>query len=72
MKLSVYMSAHGISPEEMARRIGDVSASGVLKWSRGERVPRPEQQRRIHEVTGGDVSPNDFVLVDAAEPGAAA
>lgn len=62
MKLSHYMSTHSISPDEMAKRIGGVSASGVLKWSRGERVPRAEQLRRIHEVTGGDVSPNDFVL----------
>lgn len=46
----------------MAAMVGDVSPSGVLKWMREERIPRPEQQRRIFAVTEGAVSPNDFVL----------
>lgn len=62
MKLARYMAEHGIKPEEMAALIGDVSVSGVLKWSREERVPRPDQQRRIHFVTDGAVTPNDFIL----------
>lgn len=71
MKLSAYMQKHGLSLDDVARLVGDVSASGVLKWSRGERVPRPDQQRRIHEITKGEVEPNDFIL-PAAEPERAA
>ncbi|MBN9304082.1 MAG: hypothetical protein BGO82_17055 [Devosia sp. 67-54] len=68
MKLALYMSQHNLSPEDMAIKIEDCSASAVLKWSRGERVPRVEQQRRIYEITDGQVTPNDFVLDQAVEP----
>lgn len=66
MNLATYMDEQHLSPEEMAGQLDDVSVSGLLKWLRFERVPRPEQMRRIFEVTGGKVTPNDFVLRDAA------
>lgn len=55
-----------IKPRDMAQLLGDVSVSGLGKWMRGERVPRPDQQRRIYEITEGKVTPNDFVLDGAA------
>lgn len=66
MKLAPYMTAKKISPEEMAALVGEASASGVIKWMREERVPRPEQQRKIFDITGGVVTPNDFILERAA------
>lgn len=65
MKLSDYMREHDLDPEEMAAIIGGVSVSGVRKWANGERVPRVEQMRRIVDVTGGAVEPNDFILTSA-------
>ena len=65
MKLSAYMLTNKITPRQIADLVGDVSISGVIKWMRDERVPRPEQMRRIHEVTNGEVTPNDFVLPPA-------
>ena len=62
MTLAEFMSTNSLSPEEMASRIGDVSASGVKKWVYGERVPRPDQMRRIIDATDGAVMPNDFIL----------
>lgn len=62
MTLSDFMATQNIRPAEMAALIGDVSASGVIKWARGERIPRPDQQRRIFDATDGKVTPNDFVL----------
>jgi len=56
------MTRDGVSADEMADRIGDCSASAVRKWAADERLPRAEQQRRIYEVTNGEVTPNDFVL----------
>lgn len=64
MKLTAYMTKNCITPRQIADLVGDVSLSGVVKWMRDERVPRPEQMRRIHEVTKGEVTPNDFVLVE--------
>lgn len=69
MKLAAYMTAHRITPETMAAQIGGVSVSGLVKWMRDERVPRPDQQRRIFDVTSGEVSPNDFVLAAAPAEG---
>lgn len=62
MQLSEYMAREKISEEQFAASLRDVSASGVRKWMRGERVPRPDQQRRIFDLTAGAVTPNDFVL----------
>lgn len=62
MKLSAYMTDKKLTPEEMAEKIGNVSASGVIKWAREERVPRKDQMQRIYEATNGMVTPNDFVL----------
>ncbi|RCL01034.1 MAG: hypothetical protein JSC189_000920 [Candidatus Tokpelaia sp. JSC189] len=63
MKLTDYMTINNISTKDMATLIGGMSASGVKKWLYGERTPRPDQMRRIAEVTKGMVLPNDFVLL---------
>jgi transcriptional regulator with XRE-family HTH domain len=65
MKLASYMTMHNLSEEQMASQIGDVSVSGLRKWLRGERTPRPDQMRMIAEVTGHAVTPNDFILAEA-------
>ncbi|MGL4196658.1 MAG: helix-turn-helix domain-containing protein [Allorhizobium sp.] len=68
MKLGTYIKTEGKTAEDMAQAIGDVSVSGLRKWIAGERVPRPDQMRRIVEVTGGKVLPNDFYdIPEAAE-----
>jgi len=63
MKLKQYLTENKIPLEQFAQEIGS-SVSGLNKWIYGERVPRPDQQRRIAEVTGGLVEPNDFILPD--------
>jgi hypothetical protein len=62
MKLAQYMTDKKITPEALAEKVKNVSASGVRKWMYGERTPRPDQMRRIAEVTNGKVKPNDFIL----------
>ena len=65
MKLRTYMAERGIDITDMVQRIGDVSISGFRKWMNDERVPRPDQMRRIAEVTENAVTPNDFILTEA-------
>lgn len=65
MKLKTYIDANGLTYETFARKQGGVSRSAVEKWCRGERVPHPDQLRRIYAVTDGAVTPNDFVLGEA-------
>ncbi|SFV33250.1 hypothetical protein SAMN05216456_1933 [Devosia crocina] len=62
MKLISYLKSEALDLDDFATQVGGVTASGVRKWLRDERVPRPDQMRRIFEVTGGQVTPNDFVL----------
>lgn len=66
MQLNQYMANNEITDEIFAGLIGGVSVSGVKKWRYGERVPRPEQMRRIADVTMGAVCPNDFILISEA------
>ncbi|QRM44004.1 helix-turn-helix transcriptional regulator [Rhizobium sp. BG4] len=66
MKLAHYMAENHLTPEELAAIVGTVSVSGARKWMNGERVPRPEQMRKIAEVTKGEVCPNDFILISEA------
>ncbi len=61
MKLSTYMSEHGLDDEAMAARIGGCSPSAVKKWKYGERLPRSDALRRIAEVTDGAVTANDLL-----------
>lgn len=66
MKLAHYLNEMNISHEQFAAEMGGLSISGVRKWLYGERVPRPDQLRKIAELTGGRVEPNDFILSEAA------
>ncbi len=68
MKLAQYLTDKNITPEQFASDMGGLSVSGIRKWMYGERVPRPDQMRKIADLTGGLVEPNDFILtVEAAE-----
>lgn len=60
MKLQTYLENHKLSHADFAALLG-VSEFGVRKWAREERMPRRKALRRIQEVTGGQVTPADFV-----------
>lgn len=59
MRLKTYLEVMKISPAEFGEMVG-ASEPGVLKWARGDRVPRKEAMRKILEVTDGAVGPSDF------------
>jgi transcriptional regulator with XRE-family HTH domain len=63
--LKDYRSEHGLTLFEMAEKVG-VSEVSMSRYERG-RVPRPAILRKIAEVTGGEVGPNSFFLIPAAE-----
>ena len=68
MKLETYLSKTQKTPAAFAIELGKSSASGVMKWLRMERTPRPHEMRRIFDVTNGKVTPNDFILRQPAAP----
>lgn len=63
MRISDYRQQAGKSLAEMAADIG-VSVAALSRYESGRRRPRPDVMARIHEVTGGAVTPNDFFSQD--------
>ena len=59
MKLRAYMQKEGLGDAQFAERIG-VHRQTVRQYREGKRIPRPEIMRRIVEVTGGEVTAQDF------------
>lgn len=68
MKQKDYRERRGISAAEWAKLIGARSRTTVYRHEQG-RVPRPDFMRRIIEVSGGEVGPEDF-YADAREEAA--
>ena len=62
MTLEEFMRANGLDDDAMAEKLKGCTAHAVKKWRYRERTPRPAMQRRIAEVTGGEVTANDFVM----------
>lgn len=61
MKLKDWLHKNGVAQAALAAHIG-VTQAAVSMWVNGVMVPEPATMRKIHRVTGGKVTPNDFVL----------
>jgi predicted transcriptional regulator len=60
MKLNDFLSAEGISMGAFAKTVGTTTAT-ISRVSDGTVVPRKALMERIHDATGGLVTPNDLV-----------
>jgi len=65
MELKTYLNKQTLSCGDFGKLIG-VTERAVIKWQRGERIPRQEYMQKIIAATGGEVTPNDFFSEDAA------
>lgn len=70
MKLASYLDAKEITRRAFADLIG-VSEVAICRYINGDRVPRRKEMARIIDVTGGEVTPNDFMLIPASSGAAA-
>jgi hypothetical protein len=71
MQLAAYMEEKSLDDEAFAELIEPgLSPWTVRKWRYRQRIPRPEMQRRIMQVTDGKVTPNDWMALP--EPAAVA
>lgn len=59
-----FMAREGLSFDEMGRRLG-VSHEAVRKWVSGERTPRRRYMAAIVRLSGGTITPNDFLPRDS-------
>jgi len=60
MTLREYLTANQVTLSSFAKLIG-VTRVAVHYWVRGTRVPRGSHMVQIVAVTGGSVTPNDFL-----------
>jgi len=59
MDLKTYLEKHSKKYEDAAKELGVVQ-SAVTHWANGSRIPRRKEMSKIHEWSGGQVTPNDF------------
>jgi hypothetical protein len=62
MKLSTYLADNGISYSAFARAVGAPYPRTIERYAKGQRTPRPAMMARIREVTGGQVTAEDFYV----------
>jgi transcriptional regulator with XRE-family HTH domain len=63
MNLSAWMVAAGLTNAALAKKLG-VAENTVNRWRNRWRRPREKVMAQIHEVSGGQVAPNDFFVVE--------
>jgi len=63
MKLSEFLKLSEMNQLQLARKL-KVSEAAVSRYLR-DRMPAPPILRRIHRVSGGAVTPNDFYDIGA-------
>ena len=59
MQFSEYLKEKNITQEQAAAELG-VLQGVISMWVNGERLPRPENMKKIVEWSQGKVQPNDF------------
>jgi transcriptional regulator with XRE-family HTH domain len=67
MLLSDYMQKLGLSDDTLADDL-DVSRSTISRLRRGVIFPSFVLALRIHDYTGGKVTPNDFLVTPSPAP----
>lgn len=71
MQLAAYLKSKNITPQAFADAIG-VHRTSVVRFCSGERRPDLTTLQKIHEATGGDVTPQDFFAGESSQSGEAA
>lgn len=68
MKLSEYLQKNGILQAEFARKIG-VTQGIVSYYVSGRTMPTRKNMQKIIEVTGGEVTADDFYVFEEKSGG---
>ena len=59
MQFSDYLKEKNITQEQASKEL-EVAQGQISLWVNGERLPRPENMKKIVEWSKGEVQPNDF------------
>jgi hypothetical protein len=61
MKLSDWMKSNDVSDSELSRRMGHKRPDNVRRWRLEECRPQTDEEMKLlHEITGKQVTANDF------------
>jgi transcriptional regulator with XRE-family HTH domain len=68
MKLSAWLKENNLTQKQFldlasTKHSGEFSYHALVKWCSGQRSPRTEDMKVIHQATDGNVTPNDFYLL---------
>jgi|TARA_B110000285_G_scaffold198330_1_gene230679 hypothetical protein len=68
MKLSAWLKENNLTQKQFldlasTKHSGEFSYHALVKWCSGQRIPRTEDMKVIHQATDGNVTPNDFYLL---------
>lgn len=66
-KLKAWRKANGVTAEALAAKVNRLPRQ-VYRWEDGTSIPEPPIMALLAEITGGEVQPNDFCLLNAHEP----
>lgn len=68
MTLGEWVRTKGMSHDDLAARLG-CDRSTVSRYVSGHRMPRRPVLERITEITGGEVTANDFLTAEPDDDG---
>lgn len=68
MKLSAWLKENNLTQKQFLEYAAsdhhaNFSYHALVKWCSGQRIPRPDDMKVIHNATSGKVTPNDFYLL---------
>lgn len=66
MRLHEYLAKENKKTSDLARYLS-LPHTIVLRWVKGQRIPRPKNMRKIVAYTNGEVMPNDFYQMEEKE-----
>lgn len=55
----------GLSFRAVAELVGVANGTVVRRWETGDCIPRREEMQRLFDISGGEVTPNDFYGIAA-------
>lgn len=59
-KIREWREKHGISQEELAKKLG-VTQEAVSYWENGKKHPKRSTFKKLIEISNGEIKPEDYL-----------
>lgn len=60
MTLDEYRKEKGLTYNDIAAAIGLGNPMTVMRYCKGQRIPKPDMMKKIYDFSGGAVAPSDY------------